>query len=332
MARGMVLLVLGSVLMAAPVPEEKRDPIVEKALVYLATQQQPDGSFRYQVSPHDAAATGLAMLAFLSAGVPADDPKYGDLLKKSAIYLMSRQEKTGQFKDRAGSPMMYSHGIATWALAEYTVAQGEKAPAALRAALEKGVQLIVVCQSNRGGWRYSPTPNLDGDMSITGWQAQALRAAKKAGCKVPRATFEKIEKFVDACRRQNLGFAYTPGGPPSPACTAWGTLQLLHSGVKPEQEDVQALRDVVLREVPRNRTYVLYTLHAQAQALVHFEKTSTEKGYAQIAELLKRMVKPETGEIAGKYGEERYGSVYTTSLAVLALTARNAKLATHSVR
>src|SRR5207237_741954 len=49
------------------------DPAIARGLAYLAKQQQPDGSFQNRVREHEfagpkAALTGLAVMAYLSAG------------------------------------------------------------------------------------------------------------------------------------------------------------------------------------------------------------------------------------------------------------------------
>ena len=83
-----------------------------------------------------------------------------------------------------GGHEMYHHGICTLMLAE--VAGMTDAPLGkdIRAALEKAVAVLLEAQRttgpHAGGWRYRVS-GTDADMSVTGWQLMALRAAKNLG-------------------------------------------------------------------------------------------------------------------------------------------------------
>jgi hypothetical protein len=102
----------------------------------------------------------------------------------------------------------YAHGIATYALGEmYTLARmGSKELPGMRDAFEKGVKLIIDNQNKRGSWTYGgkdagkPTaynPESNGeDLSVAGWQFQALKAAKNTGLKIPGLD-SAISKCVD---------------------------------------------------------------------------------------------------------------------------------------
>jgi len=300
------------------------DP-VEKALKYLATQQQPTAEFRTTVGQHRVAPTGLVVLAFLSAGVKPDDATFGAKMRTAVAYLLSCQDKDGVFREPFGSTTMYSHGLATWALAEYAVAAGNACPPAVKPALERAVALLAKSQSPRGGWRYEPRP-ADGDMSITSWQWLALRAAARAKCDVPEKTLDGCRAFLESCRRKDAGFAYVPlGGNPTPACTASGLLHLLLDGAPADRDDVAALRKVVLGQQAASN-YVLYTKHYQAQALARFEGKDAEAGLDAIRDAVLKLRKDD-GSFAQEGTERSYGPVYATALAVLTLTAKDRRLA-----
>ena len=112
---------------------------------------------------------------------------------------------------------MYNHGIATIALAEL---YGESHAPALRAKLQRAVDIILKAQNPAGGWRYTPQPN-DADISVTVVQAVALRAAQDAGLSIPKEAIAKAIEYVNSCyNASKKGFSYQPGGAPGFARTA----------------------------------------------------------------------------------------------------------------
>ena len=61
-----------------------------------------------------------------------------------------------------------------------------------------------------GGWRYS-LRGWDSDISVTGWQLMALRAAKNLGCDVPTDNIERAVDFIKSCNDPNTGgYRYRP--------------------------------------------------------------------------------------------------------------------------
>ena len=77
-----------------------------------------------------------------------------------------------------------------------------------------------------GGWRYQPSSN-DSDISVTGWQLMALRAAKAAGCEVPSSSIDRAIAYLKRCAvKQGGGFGYQPSGGPNNARTGTGILAL----------------------------------------------------------------------------------------------------------
>src|SRR6266540_4000668 len=219
-----VALVLGGVT-AAPAAEPKKDPrakevdaAIRRALVYLKNNQQADGTW-----PADRASkpavTSLAVMAFLSAGhVPGEGP-YGKVVEKGVRAVLQMQHGNGLIADN-GQREMYNHGICTLMLAEAAgMTQGPLA-AEVKKKLEKAVQIILVAQrkgrnvydSFRGGWRYR-IAGVDADMSVTGWQLMALRAAKNLGCDVPPESIDRAIEYIKRSQdRFSGGFCYMSGG------------------------------------------------------------------------------------------------------------------------
>jgi hypothetical protein len=327
MARFVCLLVFVSAVAAVPVPEAPPpDPVVEQALAYLDGTQNEKGEWSTRVG-NNLAATGLSVLAYLSAGVKPDDAKRGPALKKAVASILVTQDQQGLFKEPRSSTTLYSHGIATWAVAEYALAHGKNPPEHLKPALERAVGLLVKAQDPKGGWRYTANPQ-PGDLSISSWQILALRAAQKAGVEVPGRTLAAALDFVESCRKKDQGFQYVPqSSNVAPACTAAGVLHLSLAGAPSDRADMVALHFAILKQIPTTTNYVAYAAHAQAQALARFPGKEAEAGLAQLRE---RIVKLQTdkGAIDSRGGSDQsYGSGLCTPLAILALTAKDRRLA-----
>jgi len=194
---------------------------IDKALDYLAKQQRPDGAWDGNNAPN-----ALALLAFMGRGhVPGRGP-YRDVLEKGKKFILRTQNAEGVFvpQRNAGAGPMYQQGLATLALAEM---YGMDPDPDLEDALRKAVDLLVRCQSNKGGWRYQPKKS-DEDLSVTVMQIVALRAANNAEIPVPEQTIEKAVAYVKSCADEKGGYGYQgPGRKPQTAAAGAVSLQLL---------------------------------------------------------------------------------------------------------
>lgn len=218
--------------------DETTEQAVALALGWLARHQSEDGrwdSQRYDAacghcpgslkSDADIAITGLALLCFLAADhAPDRAGPYREHVSRGLEWLLGVQRPGGAL---LGDESMYSHGIATIALAEALgMTGGEK----YRRPVERAVEFIYGAHSaEQGGWRYGPRQA--GDTSVTGWQIMALASGRRAGVDVPEAAFDVGRDWM---RRVvvpgRLGqYAYQPGMEPRLAMTAEGmfTWQLL---------------------------------------------------------------------------------------------------------
>ncbi len=214
----------------APKPVAVNEPLTEmkivqrvqaatdKALAYLASKQNADGSW----STTNDAPNALALLAFLGRGhVPGRGP-YRDVIEKAKKYIVATAQPTGLLS--LGARAMYEHGLATLALAEL---YGMDPDPLLEDRLRKAVDLIVKTQSPAGGWRYSPAP-VDQDLSVSVMQIVALRAANNADIPLPAQTIEKAIKYVRSCGAPTGGYGYTgPGAGPQTSAAGVLSLQLL---------------------------------------------------------------------------------------------------------
>ena len=108
------------------------------------------------------------------------------------------------------------------------------------AALQRLVAVILKAQQVEkqapypGGWRYEPRA-ADSDISLSGWNALALRAAQDVGVPVPKESLARAAGFVARCYLpESKQFGYQPGGPARPGATGTGILCLYLLDANPE--------------------------------------------------------------------------------------------------
>jgi hypothetical protein len=218
-----------------------------KALAWLASTQNSDGSWSEGRYPHNPAITAFALLAFLAQGHLPNQGPYAKEVAKGTRFLLSCARADGYLIGTRGGNM-YCHGMATLALAELWGMTGDKD---VKPVLKKAVELIVKSQTrdrslNDGGWRYQPIMR-GADISVTIMQVMALRAAKNSGLHVPDETMARAIAYVKRCYNPRQGgFAYMPGQSPGFARTAAGVCVLQLTGeykAKEVPEAVQYLKD-----------------------------------------------------------------------------------------
>jgi hypothetical protein len=176
---------------------------VGAALAWLARHQRTDGSWqrhglKQEVSGafHTTAVTSLALLAFLGAGHTERVGTYRHNVRLAVKYLISRQTESGLIESPG-----YTHAIAGLAMAE---AAGMGRLPGTRAAAHKAVNYSTGIHqqgaaSARGAWRYRP--KMDPDLSVSGWFVMQLKSAREAGLRVPSASFEGAERFLNSVER-----------------------------------------------------------------------------------------------------------------------------------
>ena len=192
---------------------------VTKSLAWLKTKQNPDGSWG---KTNKAAMTGLTLLCYLGRCETPDSPFYGENVMNGILYLveLGKKNKWGLLaEDAKKHSSSYEHGIATYALGEmYTLARlGSRSLPGMKEAFEKGVELILDNQLEDGGWGYGEGGDYcyrrtgRGDLSVTGWQYQALKAAKNTSLKI-KNLHKGIDHAVDyllASQTKDGGFGNT---------------------------------------------------------------------------------------------------------------------------
>ena len=303
--------------------QEKKDPLVEsvdRGLAFLSLLQEKDGAWQGQGNPNPA-VTSLATLAFLSAGrVPGEGP-YRKQVDKAIAWVQKQQQSNGMFGMPDGDDM-YQHGICTMLLCEVIAMSDAKTAKEMKPKLEKAIKLILQGQRtegvHRGGWRYQLVGS-DADMSVSGWQILALRAARNIGCDVPAKHVDLAMKFVDQCRDPMTGgFGYLPGSGPTQSCTGTGILALELCGKDRHHSREALLGGAYLLRTPLQYTdqHFHYAAYYTSQAMFQLGGNYWNLHRAHLHKLLLSSQQRNGSWIAS----DGVGPAYSTAMAILALT------------
>ncbi len=189
---------------------------VSVALEYLKSKQNPDGSWG---TTNKGAMTGFALLCYLGRCETPESIYYGDNVTKGILYLieLSKKNPEGLIAEKiAGNSVPYEHGIATYALGEmYSLARlGSKPMPGMREAFENGVKAIIKYQHPDGSWVYGNGSYAESgreDLSVTGWQYQALKSAKLSGLKIDKlhSAIDSTIKYLQSKQTADGGFGTT---------------------------------------------------------------------------------------------------------------------------
>lgn len=323
---GLLLSPCGSGSAQAQLAERDVDRSINQALQYLAKRQNPSGAWSIDSIGETTSATSLAIMAFLAAGhIPGEGP-YGTQMEKGIRWVLDHQEPNGMLIHKTSHGPMYCHGISTLMLAEVVGMLGIEDSARARRGLERAIRLILEGQAipknerHQGGWRYQASSR-DSDLSVTGWQLLALRAAKDIGCDVPAESIDLAVEYVKQCAtREFRGFAYQPGGGSTPTRAGTGILCLEICGVHGSEEALGAA-DVLLREpLKYNDSYFYYGVYYCSIGMFKLGGKYWEQTHNHLFPILLQHQEADGSFTAQDASEKRQGGVYTTSLAVLALS------------
>jgi len=244
-------------------PEEVRQALV-KALDFLASKQQKDGS--WLPNSYAQAYSGLSLMAFIGGKCAQKD--YSANIKGAINYLKSQYKPSSKYPEGSenaayyggtlGTENMYQHAIATLAVIEALVDLDDPS---LEPIAQDALNLIIRSQNtehkpetlrgpiksdnrHHGGWRYYPW-SIDSDISVSGWQILALKAAVNAGFSVPDYVFPSAAAFVRSLQGKNDGsFRYDSPGDTGDSCAraGMGALSLQLSGFPQDPAVPPALR------------------------------------------------------------------------------------------
>lgn len=184
------------------------------ALEWLAARQRINGTWDFiDVGPctnpgtvnNPIGGTAYALLPFLAAGQTHREGAYRKRIQAALDFLLTVGVRAPAGYDLRGvvnkadtdedpNYAYYVHGAATLAICE---AYGMTKDRKLKPAAEEAVRFLVNSQDPRGGgWRYNPQQ--PGSTSATSIQLMALKAAEKAGIRIPDQTWKGISYYLDS--------------------------------------------------------------------------------------------------------------------------------------
>lgn len=313
-----------------PIPTEVASA-VDRGLAWLSKNQEANGSWTASGGQsRSAAVTGLVGMAFMARGhVPGQGP-YGEQLNRAVDYILSLQRDGGILADRSLNSPMYDHGISTIMLCEAYGMLDDRRQEAARGAISRAVNVILTAQripkvdpKMQGGWRYTPRSS-DADISVSGWQLMALRAAANCGANIPPDAVRQGIEYIRNCAGANGGFGYMLSDSNSThARTGTGVLALILLG---EENDPRVKAGASYLIGDRGNRGLLdsghhyYTLYYCAQAAwqlggIHWTQINTD-----ISEDLRRRQRRDGGWPAPSDADGQGGANYSTAMAILSLT------------
>ncbi len=200
------------------------DASVHRALDWLASQQQRNGSFPTLMQGQPG-VTGLCVMAFAAHGHTPGQGPHGEMLSAAVRYIISCQKPNGLVAQVApagvkisrnvprnvGATVTYNHGISSLALSEVYASSHDTSSKEIGTAIEQSLKATLEMQSwpkarkvDQGGWRYldlflTQGESVDSNLSNTVWQMLFLRSAKNAGFDVPQETIDAAVTFIRNC-------------------------------------------------------------------------------------------------------------------------------------
>ncbi|NLF92339.1 MAG: hypothetical protein GX564_00505 [Oligosphaeraceae bacterium] len=270
---------------------------VVKALQWLKKTQNADGSWAPSQRP---AMTGLCLLSFLAHGETPTSEEYGRTVQNAMQYLISHTAALPETTSGKKKIEPYTNGIVAYALSE---AYGMTKLPNLKPAMDKALSLVVEGQQKSGGYDYSYAQGARWDLSVAGWQFQAMKAGFVSGASVSGldAAIEKAISFI-----KNVAYSKTnatrPMGYSSPGGGSWGMqgagalcLQLLGEGSSREVKAVSKLiTDTHLPTIiwtdPKatagSTGQLMYCWYYETQVMFHTGQSSWRKWNEKFAPML----------------------------------------------
>ncbi|MBU4400947.1 MAG: squalene--hopene cyclase [Planctomycetes bacterium] len=310
---------------------------VNKGLAWLARNQRRNGSWSlagpysdgvpYKGLDNEAAATAMALLAFQGAGHTQLGGKFKTNVVSGWRWLLKQQDASGSFFQYGlNSHRFYTQGLCSIAVCElYGMTKDEKYNEPARRAID----YCVKTQSPQGGWRYSP--NVDSDVSVTGWVVMALQSARMAGLEVPKETFDNVERYLnDVAQYDGARYPYQRNGDVRLAMTAEALLMRQYIGWK--RDDPRLVAGVEWITSPENlinfeRDRNVYYWYYATQVAHHIEGDYWKRWNEVMRQVLPEQQIPR-GKEAGSWDPNRPtadqwasggGRLYVTCLSICML-------------
>jgi hypothetical protein len=330
---------------------------IERALAWLATTQNADGSFEAPASAQPA-ATSLVIMAYLSKGhLPGEGP-YGRQIELAIDYVLRTQQANGLLASGGDTSRVtvesqfevgsipissktanYNHAIAGLMLTEVYGMTDRTRAAKLKTAIVKALNFSRAVQmtpktyaQDKGGWRYlNGRTSADSDLSVTSWQLMFFRSARNAEFPVPKEFVDDAVGYVARCWDDTQGiFYYKKSGTEqrwSRGMVGAGVLSLAMAG-QHQTRMAQRAGDWLLArpfqafgESYGGGDRFFYSAYYCSQAMAQLGGRHWKQFFPHLASVLLQCQQASGAWPPEPYGSDQmFGNTYTTAMAVLSLT------------
>ncbi|MEO6739282.1 MAG: prenyltransferase/squalene oxidase repeat-containing protein [Chthoniobacteraceae bacterium] len=184
----------------------KSEQAVLKGLRWLQKNQNADGSWG---DGNKGAMTGFGLLCFLGHGETPESQEFGLTVNKAVQWILDTGTKyEGRLHMGASfnQPGVYEHAICSYALGEYfSMTQDDR----VKELFKQAIGYIVQGQGPGGGWMYSYDKTAD-DLSVGGWQIQALKAAHLSKLDIYGVdqALDKAMAYIERVKGPKGGYGY----------------------------------------------------------------------------------------------------------------------------
>ncbi|MDB4664429.1 terpene cyclase/mutase family protein [bacterium] len=307
----------------------KTQEAVKLGLEWLKRNQTKNGSWSMRGPFNDrgftenkAAATAMALLAFLGDGHTHKKGDYQEVVERGIKWLVSQQDREGFFaNDSRSHEQMYAQAQATIAICELYGMSGDSW---LRPHAQRAIDFAEKAQSDAGGWRYER--NFDSDTSMTGWYVMALESGRSAKLEVNISVLSRVMLYLDdAASYDGAAYGYQARSAPSAAMTAEGLLCRQYIGWKRDHPPMLRGITALLEDTPFNiADQDVYYWYYATQVLHHYGGAPW-RAWNDVMKVELPLAQVKTGRESGSWAPQRdrwgknSGRLYTTCLSLYCL-------------
>ncbi|MEO6787712.1 MAG: prenyltransferase/squalene oxidase repeat-containing protein, partial [Chthoniobacteraceae bacterium] len=306
----------------------KSEMAVLKGLRWLQANQNSDGAWG---DVNKGAMTGFGLLCFLGHGETPESQEFGLTVNKAVEWILdngTKNEGRLHMGKSFSQPGVYEHAICTYALGEYyTMTQDGR----VKELFKQAIGYIVQGQGPGGGWMYSYDKTAD-DLSVSGWQIQALKAAHLSKLDIYGVdqALDKAIAYIERVKGPKGGYGYRG---PEDRYSLTGVGILCELFWKGERGILRKGMEWMLEETEKNKPVKykgdsadLYAWYYHTQACLMFGGSAWTKWNRWFQDEICDVQNPDGswpapgGKTHGpQHGDNMTGKVYRTSLCILML-------------